>query len=286
MFIIGYFYEMEIRDIQFFNELATTKNLTRAAERLGLAQPSLSAWLVKVEDQLGTKLFHRSKKGLELTDSGQRFLEKSNELLVQWQNLFKYVQEGSESQKVVYRFGCHESVALYSFFKFMPILSKNLPQVSLQLKHDLSRRICEDIVSDRLDIGLAINPNRHPDLVIRKIGLDEVKFWQTKNFTNTSLLLCDPEMKQAQNLMSSWNKKYKPFTEFMNTSSLELCAQLCAEGIGIAILPTRVAQKYKNLIPTKDTPIFKDELCLVFKTGFNRSKYARELIDIILSAGI
>lgn len=287
---------MNIRDIEIFKELTITKNLTRASERLGLTQPTLSAWLVKLEEQLGAQLFIRSKKGLSLTDSGERLLEKSTEFSNSWKQLVQYVQTSSDAKKVVFRLGCHQTVALYSLPKILNKLLPNNSQIELSLKHDLSRHLTEDIISSRIDLGIIINPIPHPDLVIKHLGYDEVCFWSRTGDITQNTLVFDPDLKQSQTLLYELRKLDKKKTKKeklkkeilhqLTTSSLEVAALLAAEGLGTAILPTRLAKKYPQLKCISTLPSVQDELAIVFKAGFQKSPSARILIDTIVAANI
>ena len=66
---------METRHLRYFIAVANSGSLTRAAEVLGIAQPALSQALARMEATLGVKLFHRSRRGAELTPAGLAILE-------------------------------------------------------------------------------------------------------------------------------------------------------------------------------------------------------------------
>lgn len=66
---------MEIRQLREFMALAEERNFHRAAERLHMAQPPLTRQIRALEDELGTPLFLRTPKGVELTEAGQAFLD-------------------------------------------------------------------------------------------------------------------------------------------------------------------------------------------------------------------
>lgn len=78
---------MEIREILYVKTVADFKNLTKAAEYLHITQPSLSQSIKSIEKRLKTALFIRSKRGVELTQSGTKFLRDSTPLLTEY-NLF------------------------------------------------------------------------------------------------------------------------------------------------------------------------------------------------------
>ena len=68
-------------DLTYFIEVAHTKNLSRAAERLGITQPSLTLAIQRIEHSLGTDVLIRSKKGVVLTKAGRSLLIHSKTLM-------------------------------------------------------------------------------------------------------------------------------------------------------------------------------------------------------------
>lgn len=66
---------MDLHQLRSFSAVAEQGNLTRAAERLHLSQPAVSAQLKGLEDELDQRLFHRTSAGMELTQAGRRLLE-------------------------------------------------------------------------------------------------------------------------------------------------------------------------------------------------------------------
>src|SRR4051812_6392014 len=72
---------MELRHLRYFIAVAEERSFTRAAERLWLAQPGLSRQIRDLERELGTQLFERHPRGVELTDVGELFLERARTAL-------------------------------------------------------------------------------------------------------------------------------------------------------------------------------------------------------------
>jgi DNA-binding transcriptional LysR family regulator len=73
--------DMELRHLRYFVAIAEERSITRAAERLWVAQPGLSTQMRRLEAELGIKLFERHSRGVELTDAGELFLERARTAL-------------------------------------------------------------------------------------------------------------------------------------------------------------------------------------------------------------
>ena len=72
---------MELRHLRYFVAIAEERSITRAAERLWIAQPGLSTQIRRLEAELGVKLFQRHTRGVDLTDAGELFLERARAAL-------------------------------------------------------------------------------------------------------------------------------------------------------------------------------------------------------------
>ena len=128
-------------DIQYFLEVANCLSLRRSAERLGISQPSLSASIKKLEQELGVKLFNRLKTGVNLTVSGQQLKLKANLLLETWQQVKTSVYDASHKIEGHVIIGCHPLVAMYHLPKAFPKLLIENPKLNIKIIHGLSREI-------------------------------------------------------------------------------------------------------------------------------------------------
>ena len=156
-------------DLKYFIELVKSLHVSRAAERLGVTQPTLSHCLKRLEAETKTQLFLRSKKGLTLTDSGRRLSERSAELIQKWDEVLLSAQNEVEKIAGTIRLGCHSAVAQYTLHLFLGDFLKQFSEVTVNLSHGLSRHIAEDVISQKLDIAFVVNPMAHPDFDFQRV---------------------------------------------------------------------------------------------------------------------
>src|SRR5436190_18149593 len=83
----------DLRQLHYFVAVAEDRNFTRAAERLHMAQPPLSAAIQQLEEQLGVALFQRTTRQVELTLAGRLLLQRGQELLAHAEEVFSAVRE-------------------------------------------------------------------------------------------------------------------------------------------------------------------------------------------------
>jgi LysR family transcriptional regulator, cell division regulator len=270
-------------DLKYFIELSKTLHLTRAAERLALTQPTLSHSLKRLESEIGCELFVRSKKGLKLTAAGEKLQGSASDLLNRWEELKSSALGDVELEQGVIKIGCHTAVAQYIFKEIIPEFLKKYPKIQIQLVHGLSRHMTEQVVSSQIDVAFAVNPVEHPDLIIKEICQDEVCLWKAKGCLNEDVLFVDANLLQSQNILSKLQKKGHFFNRVIESTSLEVISNMVANRAGYGIVPTRVVKQYEEskLEKVKDSPIFNDRICLVYKNEFRKLKRGQIFIEAV-----
>lgn len=277
-------------DLMYFVEVAHTLNFSRTAKRIGISQPSLSLAIKRIENAVGTELFIRGKSGVILTKAGKRLLSHAKQLLHLWDSVKSEALASHYEIQGNFTLGVHPSVALYTLSRFLPKLLMDFPKLEIQLKHDLSRKISEEVINLSIDIGLIVNPIKHPDLIIDKLYEDKVTFWQaTEKNANQDLdsgeavLICDPDLIQTQWLQKCIHRQGLKYKRIVTSNNLEVIANLTASGGGIGIIPTCVALSLypHKLIPLPKMPYYHDEICLVRRHENRNIKAVQAIIGAI-----
>lgn len=277
-------------ELNYFIEVSSSLNLSRASERLGISQPSLSLAIKRLEQTIGTALFIRHKNGVTLTQAGKQLSMRARELIQYWEDTRCSALASQQEVQGYFTLGCHSAIAAYTLAGFLPDLMATYPKLEVHFKYDISRKITEQVINLSIDLGIVANPFKHPDLVIRKLGEDEVTFWVGEGdreiqdiHSNHAVIICEPELTQTQNLLKKCKQANIQSERVMTMNSLEMIANLTANGCGIGILPARVAEA---LYPDKlrrisDAPVYNDEICLVYRNENRQVRAIQEMTEVI-----
>ncbi len=267
-------------EIENFVEVFRTRHISRAAIRLGVTQPTLTQSLQKLEEKAGHRLFHRGRQGVVPTDEGHLFYVRALKLIDAWREVGGEIEASRHELRGKFRLGCHASVAAYALPGLFARISQHAPGIELELVHDFSRKITEQVVAYELELGFVVNPFRHPDLVLKKVGEDRVEFWRRKGAGAVpSRLFADPNLKQVQTLLEKTQRTEFKGWSVVPTASLEVARELAAQGQGVAVLPARVARLAAEKLVSyqRGLPTFHDEIYLAYRKEALSSAAGREL---------
>lgn len=270
-------------EIEYFIEVYQTRHVSKSAIRLGVTQPTLTLSLQRLEEKLGAKLFHRTKQGVIATEQGTLFYKKAHGLLDSWNDLHHDLGQSMENIQGHFKIGCHQSVGAYTLPIFLESLQKEAPGIEIDLVHDFSRKITERVVSYDIDLGFVVNPVRHPDLVLKKMGDDRVLFWRAKGSGSLpKRIFADRSLMQIQEILGKTHAKEFSDWKLINSGSLELIRTLTLAGQGIGILPERVAKADgADLVPYDlKLPVFEDKIFVAYRKDVLANRAGRELVRL------
>jgi DNA-binding transcriptional LysR family regulator len=202
-------------------------------------------------------------------------------LLGEWERLKSDLSKDEGEISGYYSLGCHVSVGMYTLHHFLPSLLRDNPRLQINLTHDLSRKITEAVIDFKLDVGLVVNPIRHPDLVIKPLFEDAVCLWTSTKRFNSDVLIYDPELMQSQHIIGLMAKEKLIFDRTITSGSLEIIRSLISSGAGVGILPSRVARlaEPKSLTPFREKNFkFFDKISLIYRSDLQKSAGSRLLI--------
>jgi DNA-binding transcriptional LysR family regulator len=151
---------VELRHLRYFVAVAEAGNLSRAAEKLFIAQPPLSLQIRQFEDEIGAALFNRHPKGMKLTPAGEALLPSARDLLDRAAGLADAARKAAGSGTLTLVFVPSASSTV------IPGLVRRLraahPGVELRLAEMISDEQHEALVAGRIDGGIARTKAHHP----------------------------------------------------------------------------------------------------------------------------
>lgn len=113
---------MELRQLEYFREIASTGSINEAARHLNMSQPPLSYQIRQLENELNVKLFDRTSKGVTLTEAGKLLYDRSGNLLEYARSTELEVSENREKTDPAYRSDSHN--CRYHHALYFPIFEK------------------------------------------------------------------------------------------------------------------------------------------------------------------
>ena len=148
---------MEIRVLRYFLETAREGNMTRAAERLFISQPTMSKQLKELENELGAKLFIRSNYSIRLTEAGMLLRDRAEDILSlvdKTEAEFKSLEETNSGDIFV---GAPESEAMSLFAEAVYSLQKNYPKIRCNIYSGNLSDVCERLDKGLLDFAIVMS---------------------------------------------------------------------------------------------------------------------------------
>ncbi len=155
---------MEFRQLNYFVAVAEELHFGRAAKKVGIAQPALSQQIQKLEEDLGGKLFVRTKRTVALTDAGKLFLNQAKIIITQADyavDITRQAFSGVFGELVV---GFVESTSWDILPHVIEIYRKKFPNVKISLKHLHTVNQIEALLSGTIHIGISGYPVNNPSL--------------------------------------------------------------------------------------------------------------------------
>lgn len=165
---------MELHQLRYFLAVAETRSFSRAAERCGVAQPSLSQQIRKLEDELGYRLFDRLPRGVLLTEVGASLLPRARTILGEVRAVDAAIRADLEEGRGAFRVGAIPTMAPYLLPRVLPRFLKTFPACELTVREDLTDRLVEALLDHELDLAIMSTPIENEAIQLKVLGKERL----------------------------------------------------------------------------------------------------------------
>jgi len=165
---------MELRQLAYAIQIAAERNFSRAAEKLHIAQPSLSQQLSKLEKEIGVLLFQRSTNSVELTHAGSLFVAKAQSILDMVEQLKKEMEDISQMKKGRLVVGSMPITGPTILPFIVPVFQAAYPDIEISLVEETSANLERLTSSGQTDISLLSLPLFEDSLVYETLLEEEI----------------------------------------------------------------------------------------------------------------
>ncbi|GIP39161.1 putative HTH-type transcriptional regulator YwbI [Paenibacillus sp. J31TS4] len=285
---------MDIRHLQYFEQVATAKSFTKAAELLHISQPTISKLIRNLEDEWGVTLFDRSGREIELTDAGRTVLGRVQLLLRSFDQLGEELDRLKELKSGVLRIGLPPMVGASFFPDILGEFHRAYPGIDIQLAENGAKQVEKEVATGRVEVGVAllpvdqeafhyfpfrkehlllIVPKRHPLAGRASVRLDELK--------DEPFLLFREDFALHDRIPAACLQAgFQPRVVY-ESSQWDFISEMAAAGLGIGLLPETIARHLKTgplaAIPVTD-PQIPWHLAMIWRKEGYLSYAAREWI--------
>lgn len=145
---------MDFRQYQYVLKVAETQNMTRAAGELYITQPSLSHYIARIEEELGTPLFNRNTNPLTLTLAGERYVDTAKMILALNDRLRRDLSDISSQKRGLITVGMSNARATFFLPYVLPEFRNAYPGVDVRTVEVRSELVEEYVLKGRCDMGI------------------------------------------------------------------------------------------------------------------------------------
>jgi DNA-binding transcriptional LysR family regulator len=162
---------MELKHLRFVIALAEELHFGRAAARLYISQPPLSQHIKKLENELGTKLFLRTKRKVQLTEAGEILVEHGRRILSDVERTIQLVAKTGHGESGNLRIGSLNS-ARHTLSDAIRVFARKYPHVRIEMLGILASERIEALHAGRIDVGFVNIPIEDPYLAVKPLFWD------------------------------------------------------------------------------------------------------------------
>ena len=288
---------MTLQQLEYILAVARYGHFGRAAEACNVTQPTLSAMIGKLEEEIGAKLFDRNRQPICPTPVGERVVQKAREVLEQADSIKDIVLEEKQSIGGVFRLGILPTIAPYLLPRFFPQMMKKYPTLDIRVREMKTYQIKEALLQGDIDAGIlatiegleeyeqtTLFYEKYIGYVSREDALFKKEVIRTADVASSrELWLLDEGHCFRDQMVRFCQMKSSQTSQLAyNLGSIETFMRMVESGMGITFIPElaemQLSDQQKELVRPFAIPIPTRQLLLITRRDFIR----QTLLDVIV----
>ena len=292
---------MTLTQLEYIVALDTYRHFVLASEKCFVTQPTLSMQIQKLEEELGVKIFDRTKQPVIPTEIGASIIAQARIVLRDAGLIRQLISEQQDSMSGEIRIGIIPTIAPY----LLPPLFKNIrekyPQVNLVVREIITEEIVQELKNNRLDCGIVVTPLKDSSIKEDVLFYEELFVYVSKNNAlydkkyvlpteidpNQLWLLEEGHCFRSQILNLCELQKFSGLNFRYETGNIETLKRMVDKSDGITILPELAVMEFTKpqlkFVKQLKEPRPAREVSLVIHRDHLKTKLIQALKEEILS---
>ena len=236
---------MDAADLKFFEEVAQSGGMSRAAKKLNTVQSNVTRRIRTLESELNVSLFNRTGRGVSLTPAGEQLLPFAIRVARLIDEAARAIgDDGRPKGSLV--IGSLETTAALRLTPFLSQFVSDFPEVDFSLKTGTSRELVEDVLEHRLEGAFVCGPVHHPDLLQRKMYQERLVLLTARRETSLGAYLRKNDLRMVvlragcsyRLILESWlAHRGIVGVRLLEFGTLEAIIGCVEAGLGMTLLP-------------------------------------------------
>lgn len=292
---------MTLTQLEYIVALDTHRHFVLASEKCFVTQPTLSMQIQKLEEELGVKIFDRTKQPVIPTEIGSAIVAQARVALREANMIRQMISDQKDTMTGELRIGIIPTLAPYLLPSLFKHMREKYPQLNLIIKETITEEVINELKNNRLDCGLVVTPLNDQSIkeyvlfyeelfvyVSKKNSLYDKKYVLADDIDPDQLwLLEEGHCFRSQVLNLCELRKSSDFHFKYETGNIETLKRMVDKSDGITILPELAVMEFSpsqmKLVKRLKAPSPAREVSLVTHRDHIKTKHVQTLKDEILN---
>ena len=290
---------MTLQQFEYIVALEKFRHFTKAAEYCNVTQPTLSAMIQKLEEELDVKIFDRSQQPIAPTAAGLLVIKQAKEALVQAEQIRNIVQEQKQDVAGKFTLGILPTIAPYLLPRFISLLMKKYPKLELRIAELKTHEIKRALLNGEIDAGVLADIEdleeynishlfyeQYLAYVSKTCPLYEKQLVKSSDLQNHQLWLLDEGHCFRDQMVKYCQIKSAQESQMTySLGSIETFMRMVESGCGVTFIPwmavQQLSESQKELVRPFAIPIPSRRLVMATNKNFIRHTILQAIVDEI-----